>query len=206
MFAMTRTPMETKLALAAAALALTTLSQATPVAPTATLSRSFVEYPGSGPVGRNGAQDNDNFYWMYESSGIYMGQAVHSWWLMWDPADAAAVSGSVTFDSAILFVHDEKAELLDTVSFQEPGVSYDYSAAAVGLEETDRARTSFSADTLSLRWGASSPGDHVRVMTAAPTDVPTAVPEPDTHGLLLVGLIAIGLSAARRASRGGDGR
>jgi PEP-CTERM motif len=179
-----------------AGLALAAAAHAAPTAPTASLSKTFTEYTGAGPIGNNGVQDQDNFYWMYESSGNYLGQDVHSWWLMWDPKNSASVRGTVSFASSILYMHDDKAELIATNGFQKAGVAYTYAANAVGLEAGDKSNTSFAGDTLTLRWGASSPGDHIRVMTA--------VPEPATYALLFLGLVAIGLFATRRSNRDED--
>ena len=157
--------------------------------PTASLDKSFAEYTGSGPIGNNNLNIN-TFYWMFESSGTYAGQAVDSWFLIWDPT-SARVQGSVNFDAPILFVHDDKAELVATAGFEKPGVTYDYRNNAVGLEAGDKAGTSFAASTLTLNWNASSPGDHVRVMTAA-------VPEPQTYALMAAGLGVVGWFARRR--------
>ncbi|MEO8124720.1 MAG: hypothetical protein ABI633_11785, partial [Burkholderiales bacterium] len=146
--------------------------------PTATLDRTFAEYTGAGPIGNNNL-NSDEFYWMFESTGTYGGQAVNSWFLIWDPT-FARVKGSVTFDAPILFMHDDQAELIATAAFEKPGVSYDYSNRFVGLEWLNKANTSVTGSTLTLAWNASNPGDHVRIMTA--------VPEPQTYALMTAGL------------------
>jgi hypothetical protein len=156
--------------------------------PTASLDRSFGEYILAGPVGNNNLNTN-TFYWMQEKAGTWMGQAVQSWFLMWDPK-SGSVKGTVTFDQKILFVHDDKRDLSATEEFQKAGVTYNYSNNAVGLETGDKNGTSFAANTLSLAWNASSPGDHIRVMTA--------VPEPGTYALMVAGLAAVGFMARRR--------
>jgi hypothetical protein len=157
--------------------------------PTASLNRAFVEYAGPGPIGNNNL-NSGTFYWMHESSGTWMGQDVDSWFLIWDPV-AHGVRGTIEFDGDILGVMDQRAELVATAGFGRPGVSYDYSRIAVGLETDDRSRTSFAGELLTLKWGASNPGDHVRVFTAA-------VPEPQTYALMLAGLGAVGFMARRR--------
>jgi hypothetical protein len=156
--------------------------------PTAALDRSFAEYTGAGPVGNNNL-NTSTFFWMQEKAGTWMGQAVQSWFLMWDPK-SDRVKGTVSFDQKILFVHDDKSELMATAGFQKPGVTYNYSNNAVGLESGDKSGTSFAANTLSLSWNASSPGDHIRVMTA--------VPEPGTYALMAAGLAGVGFMARRR--------
>jgi opacity protein-like surface antigen len=158
--------------------------------PIANLSRPFAEYVGAGPIGNNNLNVG-TFYWMHESTGTWMGQDVNSWFLIWDPY-SNGVKGTIDFDGAILGVMDERAELIATAGFGKSGVAYDYSRAAVGLEATDRANTSFSGEVLSLAWNASNPGDHARVFTAAP------VPEPQTYALMLAGLVAVGFMARRR--------
>jgi opacity protein-like surface antigen len=173
----------------AAAVAAAFAGSALAAAPSASLNRSFTEYVGAGPIGNNNL-NNGTFYWMHESSGVWMGQAVDSWFLVWDPY-ANGVQGKIEFDGQILGVMDERAELIASAGFGKAGVSYDYSRAAVGLEATDRANTSFAGTVLSLKWNASNPGDHVRVFTAA-------VPEPQTYLLMLAGLAAVGFMARRR--------
>jgi hypothetical protein len=161
--------------------------------PTAVLDKGFVEYTGVGPVGNNGLQDSANFYWFFEGTGTWEGQAVNSWFLIWDAASAATVSGSVSFDAPILFRHDTRAELIATAAFNKPGVTYDYSNPQVGLEGEDRPGTSVVGNVLNLVWTSTNPGDHVRVMTA--------VPEPGTYALMAMGLLAMGLrlNRARRS-------
>lgn len=178
----------------------TAASLATPAAfaadPTAVLDKGFVEYTGVGPVGNNGLQDSANFYWFYEGTGTWEGQAVNSWFLIWDSGTLASVSGSISFDAPILFRHDGQAELIATAAFQKPGVAYDYSIANVGLEGGDQ--TSVVGNVMTLAWATTNPGDHVRVMTA--------VPEPGTYALMALGLLAMGLHLNRaRRGQGLDG-
>lgn len=161
--------------------------------PSATLNRGWVEYAGSQPVGNNKVQDDHNAYWIFEGGGTWMGQAVNSWFVFWDPRSSLKLEGSVGFDNNILFVHDDRAELQATSAFDKAGVSYDYSHKLVGLESGDKSNTSWSGQTLALKWTASNPGDHIRVMTA--------VPEPSSYALFGAGLLALGFMARRhRAS------
>jgi hypothetical protein len=179
--------MHKKLITAAAATLLAFGAQA--ANPVATIDRSFTEYAGAGPIGNNNINNNTNLYWMFESTGTWLGQAVNSWFLVWDPLNSRVASGTIKFDQTILFVHDEKAELIATSAFGKPGVTYNYTHSLVGLEGADRSATSFAGDTLTFRWTASNPGDHIRVMTA--------VPEPESYALLLAGLGAVGFMARR---------
>lgn len=162
---------------------------ADPTASLTSLHQSFAEYTDAGPVGNNNINTN-TLYWMKEEAGIWKGQQVQSWFLMWDPATSERVQGSVTFDANILYLHDSKAELQLTDDFKKADVAYNYSRSSVGLEAGDRSNTSFSGNTLQLRWTASNPGDHVRVMTA--------VPEPGTYALMAAGLAVLGFAARRR--------
>ena len=175
--------------IAAASLLAFTAAHAMAADPTASLNKSFAEYTAAGPVGNNNL-NTSTFYWMQEQAGSWMGQQVQSWFLIWDPKRSEQVKGTVTFDADILHVLDSKAELQASAAFQKTGVTYNYSRSAVGLENAELRNTSFTSDTLSLKWTASSPGDHVRVMTA--------VPEPGTYALMAAGLAVLGFAARRR--------
>ena len=158
--------------------------------PTASLDRSFVEYTGDGPVGNNKVNDNKNFYWFFESTGTYLGQQVNSWFLFYDPKKTLEVRGTVSFDQTILYVFDDRSELRATKSFGDPDVKYDYRRRSIGLEDNDKADTSFAGNVLSLYWTAGNPGDHIRVMTA--------VPEAPTYALLALGLVGMCTYLRRR--------
>lgn len=165
--------------------------------PTAALNLSFTEYTGTGPVGNGTIDDDKNFYWVFESSGIWAGQAVNSWLIFWDPRSTLKANGTVTFDAPILFLQDDQSELIATAAFGKAGVTYDYSNPFIGLESTDKARTSFTSSTLTLSgigWIAADPGDYVRVMTSAAPPVP----EPGTYALLIAGLGVVGMVGRRR--------
>lgn len=177
-------------AVSLAALLACSLAQAAPTASLTTPGASFEEYTGTGPVGNNNINVDGKLYWMFESQGSYLGQAVKSWFLFFDPKKSSSMKGSVSFDQSILHVLDNKADLFATAAFGKPGVTYDYSSNLIGLEAGDSNKTSFAGDTLSFNWTASTPGDHIRVMTA--------VPEPGTYALLALGLGVLGFVARRR--------
>jgi hypothetical protein len=175
--------------IAAATLLALSAAHAMAADPTASLNKSFIEYTAAGPIGNNNINAS-SFYWMQEQAGSWMGQQVQSWFLIWDPKKSEQVKGTVTFDADILYVLDSKAELQASAAFQKAGVTYNDSRSAVGLESGDSRKTSFTDGTLSLKWTASSPGDHVRVMTA--------VPEPGSYALMAGGLAVLGFAARRR--------
>ncbi len=165
--------------------------------PTASLDRSFTEYTGAGPIGKNGVDNGSTVYWLYESTGVYSGKSVYSWFVFWDPPGPPGtpeVSGTITFADKILYVHDDQLDLQGTASFGKPGVTYDYSAAAVGLEADDKSGTSFANNTLTLAWRANNPGDHIRVMTA--------VPEPSAYALSGAALLVVMGFVGRRRRAG----
>jgi hypothetical protein len=176
---------------AAAALAIAGSANAV-TAPTATLNfGSFVEYTGTGPVGNDAINTDLTLFWMYESSGTYLGQAVDSWFVFFDPV-LGSIAGTVTFGSDIVHLVVDPSELAATSSFGKPGVVYDFTSKSSGLEDLDKAYTSYSGSTLSLHWQAQNPGDHMRVFTVS------AVPEPGTYALMLAGVAAVGAVARRR--------
>ena len=74
----------------------------------------------------------------------------------------------------------------------DAGITYGY-RTATGLEIADDV--SFSGNTLEFTFGASTPGDHIRVLTAAPM----SVPEPGSLALLSLGVV--GVFAAQRRRR-----
>jgi hypothetical protein len=158
--------------------------------PSASLNRGWIEYADSLAVGNNKVQDDKNAYWIFEGAGTWMGQAVNSWFVFWDPRSSLQLKGSIDFDQKILFVHDDQAGLQATAGFNKAGLTYDYNPKLVGLETTDAKHTSWAGNTLTLKWNASNPGDHIRVMTA--------VPEPASYALFAAGLLALGFMARRR--------
>lgn len=125
-------------------------------------------------------------------TGVNANTWVSSHYVYFDPKISQNIQGTVTFSDTILGVYFTKNSLW--ASHDEFGlasnVTYNY-ANLIGLENGDRSHTSILGNVLSFNWTASSPGDHIRVITAA-------VPEPETYAMLLAGLGLIGTIARRR--------
>jgi hypothetical protein len=165
-------------------------AQGAPYTPTATVSKTFSQYPKSSTVALgSGLVDVTNLYWLYETRGTYGGQRVDSWLFFFDPNGSSAVSGTVSFAENVLQVFSTQATLQATSAFQNTEYTYNY-VNAVGLESNDTV--SFGGQTVNLSWNASDPGDYIRVMTAVP------VPEPATYAQLAGGLALMGAIARRR--------
>jgi PEP-CTERM motif len=151
--------------------------------PNADVDAGFTPWTDAGPVG-SATYASPELHWLRESSGLWDDQLVQSWLLIWAPGGLARLTGQVDFGREIVGVLDTRGDLRGTAGLGRPDVVYDFSHAAVGLETTDRRRTSFADSVLSVSWTAGDPGDHVRVLTV--------VPEPATWLMLVAGLIGIG--------------
>lgn len=165
-------------------------AHAAPASPVADLNVAFTEFSGPSAIGNNNLNDDGSLYWVYEGQGVWMGEAVHSWFLAWDPLRELTATGTITFDRPIVSLLGTRSLLLGSAYLGSPSVTYDYSNLAVGLENGDILNTSFSGSVLSVSWTAAIPGDHARILTQ--------VPEPATWSLVLGGLVAIGLLSGRR--------
>lgn len=162
---------------------------------------SFVElFPAPGfTIGQDNLQ-SDNLFAFDEKQGVTLtsaigsiasGTAVNSHYVAFDPRQGRTIRGNVTFSGRVLGVITTLPTLQATDAlFGLPGVNY-LSPTARGLESNDSI--SFSGNQVFLNWRASSPGDHVRVLTA--------VPEPSTWAMMLAGFMAVGgMIRSRRRS------
>lgn len=180
-------------------------------------------------VGKNNININDTVFAFSEKQSTLFGSApvtdkggpiasstlVSSYYVYFDPAVTQRIKASLTFSETILGVylvtgtadtnpggvfHSGTGLMGSADNFGLSTVNYQY-ALATGLEATDRSAThfSFSGTSMFLDWTASNPGDHIRVLTAAP--VVTAVPEPESYAMLLAGLGLIGSIVSRRRNQ-----
>ncbi len=121
------------------------------------------------------------------AGSIASGRSIDSHFVVFDPVGSVRVSATITFSRAILGLIITTGNLsASNYLGATTGVTY-LNVTETGLELSDRI--SFSDDFTTLRWTASNPGDHIRVITAA-------VPLP-AGGLLLLGALG-GLAALRR--------
>jgi hypothetical protein len=126
-------------------------------------------------------------------SPIATGTAVSSHYVFFDPAQGRSVEGTVDFDGDVLGVITSRGNLLASDFLAAPGISY-LNPAARGLESGDLVSIS-GPRQIRVDWNASSPGDHIRVLTRP-------VPEPATAAVFGVGLAAAGAwRRVRRACR-----
>lgn len=122
---------------------------------------------------------------------LLAGTRVASHGVVFDPLNSRTVEGFVTFDRPILGLIWLTSKLNATdAALGLASITYDIGDPARGLEGPDRTGTSFSGNTLFIDWTASSPGDNIRVLTAA-------VPEPATWAMLIAGFGLVGVAARR---------
>lgn len=195
-----------KFAVAAALFAVVGSAQA--VDPVFSVSRP-VEQIISGEVG-DSSRDANRLFWIDESTSTVAGIVQRSYYFAWEPAPGngilgglalRTVSGSITFDAPVVSLFSSRAALQGSASLQSPDVMYNY-PLLTGLEFIPVAGDSLSIDLLnpnqinfSMTAAALGPGDHFRVVTAAP------VPEPETYALMLAGLGLVGMVARRRKAQ-----
>ena len=145
-------------------------------------------------VGRN--HFNDNLLHAFnEKQNVWSetyDKLVSSHYVFFDPKNRQTVTGWITFDGDILEIFKSKKNLKQTATeFGLNDVNYRY-PGAVGLEKRDKPGTTFEGNRLTIdNWRASSPGDHIRVITAV-------VSEPGSIALLGLGLVGLAVSRRRR--------
>ncbi len=167
---------------------------------------SFIILTPPFAVGNNNQQNNTALFAWDEKQNVLLpaplvtdlggtiaaGTRVASHGVVFDPVASRTVIGSVTFDRPILGVIWQTSKLAGTDGLLGlPTITYN-SPSPRGLEARDIPGTSFVGNTLFINdWMASSPGDNIRVITAA-------VPEPATWAMLLAGFGAVGFALRRR--------
>jgi hypothetical protein len=128
------------------------------------------------------------------SSPIPAGTIVSSYYIFFDPGPAEQVIGTVNFNSDILGIITHTADLAASDFLATPGVNY-LSPTLRGLEKGDSVIVSGPQQILFDTF-ASSPGDYVRVLTAASPS--PAVPEPGSAALLGFGLLTLAALLGKR--------
>lgn len=122
---------------------------------------------------------------------ILAGTRVNSHYVFFDPGPSGQMIGNVSFDGAILGLLTTRTSMVNTDALLgKTGVTY-LSDGRRGLEAGDFA--TFSGNALNVDFTASTPGDYIRVISAA------AVPEPASWAMLIAGFGAIGGAMRRRA-------
>jgi hypothetical protein len=178
---------------------------------------SFVELDGDATfsVGKNNF-DTDALYAFNETqnfvltddlvlelgmSPLMAGTRVSSHYVFFDPLRLSEQQGYVDFDGDILGVATTTATLKATDALISNSVTY-LSPKLRGLERRDSVEIDQNnANRLLLDWRAGSPGDYVRVFTAANLSANlSVVPLPAGGALLLSGLV--GFAGLRRFKRG----
>lgn len=132
--------------------------------------------------------EKQNVTLLADIASLRAGTVVNSHYVWFDPARNSRITGSVTFANKILAVLTTRNELSSTDIFGNTNATY-RNPGARGLEGNDTFDV--VGNTLSVNFSASSPGDTVRVFTA--------VPEPSTWLMLILGFGLIG--AALRVER-----
>ena len=117
-------------------------------------------------------------------AGIAAGTKVASHYIFFDPT-AGRIMGNVTFSSTILGLVTTTPMLKATdATFGLSGVTY-LNPEQRGIEAANDS-VSFSGNQVFVNFGAGTPGDYIRVLTTS------ALPEPSTWAMMLLGFLAIG--------------
>lgn len=124
-------------------------------------------------------------------TSIAAGTSVSSHYLVFDPVQPMSATGRVEFAGRVLGLGSSRGVLSRTDFLGAPGVAY-HNPTSRGIEAvTDWAR--FSGRSVDFHFVTNSPGDSLRVFTAA-----SAVPEPGSWAMLLTGFGLVGHSLRRR--------
>jgi hypothetical protein len=156
----------------------------------------FENNNGGTGVGNNNFNDG----WLHSFDEVqnvwsdYYNETVSSHYVFFDPKNSKTVEGWVQFDGNIIDIIWNRTSLMNTEEeFGLDSVNYRY-PILVGLERRDRRGTSYVDNFLYIDdWKASSPGDHVRVITQA-----VSIPEPGSLALLALGLAGLVVTRRRK--------
>lgn len=121
-------------------------------------------------------------------STIAAGRVVNSHAVNFDPRRGRTAIGTVVFNGPVLGIIWTRSKLMASNFLGASGTTY-LTPGNVGFE-TRQDSASFSGNTVSFRLTASSPGDTFRVITA--------VPEPSTWAMMLIGFGMISTALRRR--------
>ncbi len=129
------------------------------------------------------------------TSPIPTGTTVSSYYVFFDPGPTQNIIGTVNFGSDVLGIMTSTGTLALSDFLGASGVNY-LNPANRGLEAGDSVTISGSQQIL-VDVSASSPGDYVRVITAA-TPATTNVPEPGGIAPLAGGILALAAMRGRK--------
>jgi hypothetical protein len=132
-------------------------------------------------------------------TNIPVGTRINSHFLFFDPLARETLQGNVIFDTPVIAAITLRPQLIGSNYLGNANVTY-VTPASFGLEPGTDFVTLSSPNANSIRINfltADSPGDHFRIITAAPV---AAVPEPATWALVILGFGLIG-GAIRQRNR-----
>jgi hypothetical protein len=166
-------------------------------------------------ITRPGVFDHNHDLGYYNQHRIAAGRVVSSHLLYFDPRNSHRVENVVfTFDEPIVGIivasdrfftaaHNFTDYFLDSDYLGNPLSVYPtahFEDRGLELNQFDEFTFSVSGNRLCLNWGASTPGDQIRVITARPNRELTPVPAPPGLVLALAGsaLLILGGLIRRR--------